>query len=66
MNRKGKKLTAIVPVERLEQMRRYARLHALAFLDSRRGGGLSEGEVGALADAARRHARRRGETRRTK
>lgn len=58
VQRKGKKLAAIVPVQRLEQMRRYARLHAIAFLDSRRGGGLSEEEVGALADAARRYARR--------
>ena len=33
IERKGKPLAALVPVERLEQMRRFARRHALEFMD---------------------------------
>jgi hypothetical protein len=31
--RKGKPLAALVPIERLEQMRRFARQHSLEFLE---------------------------------
>ena len=33
IERKGKPLAALVPVERLEQIRRFARRHALQFLE---------------------------------
>jgi prevent-host-death family protein len=36
IERKGKPLAALVPVERLEQMRRFAREHARTFLERRR------------------------------
>ncbi|MGQ0676150.1 MAG: type II toxin-antitoxin system prevent-host-death family antitoxin [Rhodospirillales bacterium] len=62
--RKGKRLAAIVPMARLEQMRRYARLHALAYLEGQGGAGLSPAQTAALADAARRYARRDGNRRR--
>jgi prevent-host-death family protein len=38
IERKGKPLAALVPVERLEQMRRFARQHALRFLEGQKGG----------------------------
>ena len=59
VQRKGKKLAAIVPIFRLEQMRRFARSHALAFLDERRDVALSDAEVAKLAAEARRYARKR-------
>ena len=37
IERKGKPLAALVPVERLEQMRLIARRDALAFLDQQKG-----------------------------
>lgn len=62
VQRKGKALAAIVPVARLEQMRRFARRHALDFLGRQRGGSLSDAEAAALAaeavGAARRRARK--------
>ena len=62
IERKGRPLAALVPVERLEQMRRFARAHAREFLaEQRRGPGerLAEDEAMALALAAQRAARRR-------
>ena len=38
IERKGQRLAALVPVERLEQMRRFARQHARAFLAQQKGG----------------------------
>ena len=64
VQRKGKKLAAIVPVERLEQMQQFARHHALELLELRRGAGLSERETAALVAEARNWARRRPKTRR--
>ena len=38
IERKGKPLAALVPVERLEQMRRFARQHALGFMERQKAG----------------------------
>ena len=58
IERKGKPLAALVPVERLEQMERFARRHALEFLDRQRGGVVSEKEASALAIEATKWARK--------
>lgn len=57
IERKGKPLAALVPVERLEQMRRFARRHAVHFMDQRRGSALTDAEAARLAADARRWAR---------
>ena len=62
--RKGRPLAALVPVEKLEQMRRIARRHALAFLDEQQGGELSAAEAERLALEAQAFARRRPQRRR--
>jgi prevent-host-death family protein len=62
IQRKGKSLAALVPVERLEQMRRFARQHALEFLERQKEGPgerLSDREVMAVALDAQRATRRR-------
>jgi prevent-host-death family protein len=61
IERKGKPLAALVPIERLEQMRRFARQHALEFLERHKGGPgeqLSEQEVMGVALDAQQTARR--------
>ncbi len=61
IERKGKPLAALVPVERLEQMRRFARQHALEFLERQKGGPgeqLSEQEAMNSALEAQQAARR--------
>lgn len=58
IERKGKPLAALVPVERLEQMRRFARRHALGLLEERKQSALSEGRASALAIEAQRSARK--------
>ena len=55
--RKGKALAALVPVERLEQMRRFAKRHALDMMASQAGGTLSADAADALALDARQWAR---------
>jgi prevent-host-death family protein len=60
IERKGKALAALVPVEKLEQMRRIARRDALAFLSQQKGGGLTDGKAAELAVAARGWARKAG------
>ena len=57
IERKGKPLAALVPVERLEQMRRFARRHALEALDRQASGTLSDEEAMDLALEAQRAAR---------
>lgn len=52
IERKGKALAAVVPVERLERMQRAARLHLLAVLD-RQPGDLSQEQADRLADEAK-------------
>ena len=39
IERKGKALAALVPIERLDQMRRFARRQALDFMTEQKGGG---------------------------
>lgn len=58
IERKGKPLAALVPVERLEQMRRFARRHALAVMEQQKGGSLTDDEAMALGLEAQRWARR--------
>ena len=66
--RKGKALAALIPVERLEQMRRFAQRHALDTLAAQRGGRLSDAAADALALDAQVWARtpQRRPKRRTK
>ena len=62
IERKGKPLAALVPVERLEQMRRFAREHAHAFLEGQKsapGNQLSDEEAMNVALDAQRTARRK-------
>lgn len=58
IERKGKALAALVPVERLEQMRRFARRHALAFMDEQKPSALRQRQAAAIAEDAARWARR--------
>jgi prevent-host-death family protein len=61
IERKGKPLAALVPVERVEQMRRFARQHALEFLERQKeavGNQLSDDEAMKLALEAQRSARK--------
>lgn len=57
IERKGKPLAAMVPVERLEQMQRAARLHLLDTL-SRRAVEVSQAEADRLADEAKHRTRK--------
>jgi len=59
IERKGKALAALVPLARLEQMRRFARRQALDFLDDQRGGSLGEERSMTLALEAQRSVRAR-------
>ena len=58
IERKGKALAALVPVERLDQMRRVARRHALEVMEQQKGGTLSDDQAMALGVEAQRRARR--------
>ena len=64
IERKGKPLAALVPVERLEQMRRFARRHALEAMARRKGGPLSDDQAEQLGLEAKRWARQRRAPRR--
>jgi antitoxin (DNA-binding transcriptional repressor) of toxin-antitoxin stability system len=59
IQRKGRPLAALVPVGRLEQMRRFARQQALDFLQEQRGGPLTDEKAMNLALEAQRWARKR-------
>jgi prevent-host-death family protein len=59
IERKGKPLAALVPIERLEQMRRYARRHALDLLEQRSRAAVTEEQALELALEAQRSARKR-------
>ena len=63
IERKGKPLAALVPVERLEQMRRFARTQALDFLERQKGSELTEAQAEDLALEAQAWARRPARTR---
>ena len=58
IERKGKPLAALVPVERLEQIRRIARRHALQFLDQQKSTPVSNEKAMNLALEAQGWARR--------
>jgi prevent-host-death family protein len=66
IERKGKPLAALVSVERLEQMRRFARRHALEVLEHQTGGALSDEEATAVALEAERWARATSRKRRAR
>jgi len=68
IERKGKPLAALVPLERLEQMRRFARRHAVEFMDRQKPSPLSDKQATELAAEAKQWARRQVSTsrRRTK
>src|SRR5882672_3572867 len=66
IERKGKALAALVPVERLEQMRRFARRHALDVMERQKGGALTDDEAMDLGLEAQRWARRHRRKSRTK
>jgi len=57
IERKGKPLAAVVPVERFEQMRRAARMHLLRVLE-RRNGKPSEAQAERIADEAKHRTRK--------
>ncbi len=63
IERKGKALAALVPVERLEQMRRFARRHALDVMERQQGGALNEDQAMKIALDATRWARRKRKSR---
>ena len=58
IERKGKPLAAMVPVERLEQMQQAARLHLLRMLE-RQSSSLSQAEADRIATEAKHRTRRR-------
>jgi len=58
IERKGKPLAALVPVERLEQMRRFARRQALDFMEQQKGSPLTDPQAMDLAREAQRWARK--------
>ena len=57
IERKGKPLAALVPVERLEQMRRFAQRHALDVMEQQKGGLLTDDQAMELGLEAQRWAR---------
>jgi hypothetical protein len=59
-------LAALVPVERLEQMRRFARRHALDFMEQQQPGAVTDVEASELAAEAKRWARGSKSRRKTK
>jgi prevent-host-death family protein len=59
IERKGKALAALVPVERLEQMRRFARVEALGFLEQQKGSALTDRQAERVAIEAQKSVRRR-------
>lgn len=57
IERKGKALAAVVPIEKLEQLERAARSHLLSLFERQRSS-LSEAEAEALSDVAKHQTRR--------
>lgn len=57
IERKGKPLAALVPVGRLEQMRRFAQRHALDVMEQQKGGALTDDQAMDLGLEAQRWAR---------
>src|SRR5260370_39902044 len=59
IERKGKPLAALVPVERLEQMRRFARRHAVELLEGQKQSTVSDEQALEVALEPYRWARKR-------
>jgi len=59
IERKGKPLAALVPIERLEQMRRFARRHSLELLEKQEKSTVTEEQALEVALEAQRSARKR-------
>ena len=59
IERKGKPLAAMVPVEKLEALERFARKRLLEMLDRQSGSRLSEKEADRLANEAKHWSRTR-------
>jgi hypothetical protein len=57
-SRKGKPVAALVPFERLAQMRRFAQGHALDVMEQQKGGALTDDQAMALGLEAQRWTRR--------
>ena len=57
IERKGKPLAAVVPIEKLEQLERAARSFLLALVERQRSS-LTQAEADELADAAKHETRR--------
>jgi prevent-host-death family protein len=64
IERKGKALAALVSVERLEQMRRFARRHALEFMEQQEPSAPTDAQASKLGADAKRWARGSSESRR--
>jgi prevent-host-death family protein len=56
IERKGKPLAVLMPVEKAEALERAARLHLLEFLDRAKGAGTEE-QIARLADTAKHKTR---------
>ena len=63
IERKGKALAALVPVQCLEQMRRFARRHALDVMERQKGGSLTDKQAMEIALEAQRSVRRKAKSR---
>ena len=57
IERKGQPLAALVPIERLEQMRQFARRHAMDFLEQQKDTSITEDQATDIALEAQRVAR---------
>ena len=58
IERKGKPLAALVGVQRLEQMRQFARRHALELMEKKNSSSLSDSRATELAREAKQWARK--------
>lgn len=57
IERKGKPLAAMVPIERFEQMQQAARIHLLSILDQR-SDGISQSQADQLGNEAKHRTRK--------
>jgi prevent-host-death family protein len=66
IERKGRPLAALVPVERLDLMRRFAQRHALDVMEQQKGGALTDSEAMELGLEAQRWSRQQRRKSRTR